>query len=43
MCWRVRALSNYIGGSHRITLKSKGYTGYGRGSACTDDAAVDFI
>jgi hypothetical protein len=34
----ANALSNYIAGSHLITLKGEGHTGYGRGSACTENA-----
>ena len=36
----LKALSNSIVGSHLITLKGEGHTGYGRGSACTD-AIID--
>jgi hypothetical protein len=40
--WAKR-LSNYIAGSHLITHKGEGETGYGRGSACTDDVVDDYL
>ena len=40
--WAKR-LSGYIAGSHLITLKGEGHTGYGRGSACTDDAVDKYL
>ncbi len=40
--WAKR-LSSYIVGSHLITLKGEGHTGYGRGSACTDDAVDKYL
>ena len=40
--WAV-ALSEYILGSRLITLKGEGHTGYGRGSACTDDAVDEYF
>ena len=40
--WAKR-LSSYIRGSHLITLKGEGHTGYGRGSACTDDAVDAYL
>lgn len=40
--WAKR-LSAYILGSHLITLKGEGHTGYGRGSACTDDAVDTYL
>jgi pimeloyl-ACP methyl ester carboxylesterase len=39
----AKSLSNYIAGSHLITLKGEGHTGYGRGSACTDDAVDAYL
>jgi len=39
----AKALANYIVGSHLITLKGEGHTGYGRGSACTDDAVDTYL
>ena len=41
--WVANALSNYIAGSHLITRKGGGHTGYGRGSACTDDAVDEYL
>ena len=40
--WAKR-LSTYIVGSRLITLKGEGHTGYGRGSACTDDAVDTYL
>jgi len=40
--WAKR-LSDYIAGAHLITLKGEGHTGYGRGSACTDDAVDKYL
>ena len=40
--WAKR-LSSYIRGSHLITLNGEGHTGYGRGSACTDDAIDAYL
>jgi pimeloyl-ACP methyl ester carboxylesterase len=40
--WAKR-LSDYIAGSRLITLKGEGHTGYGRGSACTDDAVDKYL
>ena len=37
------ALNNYIVGSRLITLKGEGHTGYGRGSACVDDAVDTYL
>lgn len=34
----AKGLHRYILGSYLVTLKAEGHTGYGRGSACTDDA-----
>lgn len=39
----AKALNNYIVGSRLITLKGEGHTGYGRGSACTDDAVDTYL
>ena len=39
----AKALNNYIVGSHLITMKGEGHTGYGRGSACTDDAVDAYL
>lgn len=39
----AKSLSNYITGSKLITLKAEGHTGYGRGSACTDDAVDTYL
>ena len=39
----ARALKNYIVGSGLITLQGEGHTGYGRGSACTDDAVDTYL
>jgi len=39
----AKALANHIVGSHLITLKGEGHTGYGRGSACTDDAVDAYL
>ena len=40
--WAKR-LSDYIAGAHLITLKGEGHTGYGRGSACTDDVVDKYL
>jgi hypothetical protein len=40
---KVKGLSDYIKGSHLITLKGEGQTGYGWGSACVDDAMDSFL
>ena len=39
----AKALSNYIVDSRLITMKGEGHTGYGRGSACTDDAVDTYL
>jgi pimeloyl-ACP methyl ester carboxylesterase len=39
----AKALAAYIKGSHLITLRGEGHTGYGRGSACTDDAVDTYL
>ena len=39
----AKSLNTYIRGSHLITLKGEGHTGYGRGSACTDDAVDQYL
>jgi pimeloyl-ACP methyl ester carboxylesterase len=39
----AKALTNYIVGSHLITMKGEGHTGYGRGSACVDDAVDTYL
>ena len=39
----AKALNNYIVGSRLITMKGEGHTGYGRGSACTDDAVDTYL
>ena len=39
----AKALNNYIVGSRLITMKGEGHTGYGRGSACTDDAVDAYL
>jgi pimeloyl-ACP methyl ester carboxylesterase len=39
----AKGLSGYIAGSRLITLKGEGHTGYGRGSACTDDAVDKYL
>ena len=39
----ANALNNYIVGSRLITMKGEGHTGYGRGSACTDDAVDAYL
>jgi len=39
----AKALNNYIVGSHLITMKGEGHTGYGRGSSCTDDAVDTYL
>ena len=39
----AQSLSAYIHNSHLITLKGEGHTGYGRGSACTDDAVDSYL
>ena len=38
-----KALAAYIKGSRLITLRGEGHTGYGRGSACTDDAVDTYL
>ena len=38
-----KALTGYIKGSRLITLRGEGHTGYGRGSACTDDAVDTYL
>jgi pimeloyl-ACP methyl ester carboxylesterase len=38
-----KALAAYIKGSRLITLRGEGHTGYGRGSACTDDAVDSYL
>ena len=39
----AKALNSYIVGSRLITMKGEGHTGYGRGSACTDDAVDAYL
>lgn len=39
----AKALNSYILGSRLVTLKGEGHTGYGRGSACTDDAVDTYL
>lgn len=39
----AKALHSYIHNSRLITLKAEGHTGYGRGSACTDDAVDSYL
>lgn len=39
----AKALSTYIPGSRLITLQGEGHTGYGRGSACTDNAVDAYL
>ena len=39
----AKALNTTISGSRLITLKGEGHTGYGRGSACTDDAVDTYL
>ena len=39
----AKALNTYILGSRLVTLKGEGHTGYGRGSACTDDAVDNYL
>ncbi|MDO8646020.1 MAG: alpha/beta hydrolase [Candidatus Planktophila sp.] len=39
----AKALAAYIKGSRLITLRGEGHTGYGRGSACTDDAVDAYL
>ena len=39
----AKALAGYIKGSHLITLKGEGHTGYGRGSACVDNAVDSYL
>ena len=39
----AKSLSKYIVGSRLVTLKGQGHTGYGRGSACTDDAVDTYL
>lgn len=38
-----KALAAYIKGSRLITLRGEGHTGYGRGSACTDNAVDTYL
>lgn len=39
----AKALAAYIKGSRLITLRGEGHTGYGRGSACTDNAVDTYL
>ena len=39
----AKALTAYIKGSRLITLRGEGHTGYGRGSACTDNAVDIYL
>jgi pimeloyl-ACP methyl ester carboxylesterase len=39
----AKALSKYIVGSRLITLEAEGHTGYGRVSACVDDAVDTYL
>jgi len=39
----AKALNTYILDSRLVTLKGEGHTGYGRGSACTDDAVDTYL
>ena len=39
----AKGLANYITGSRSITLEGEGHTGYGRGSACVDDAVGAYL
>lgn len=39
----AKALATYIKGSRLITLRGEGHTGYGRGSACTDNAVDTYL
>jgi pimeloyl-ACP methyl ester carboxylesterase len=39
----AKALSKYIVGSHLLTLEAEGHTGYGRVSACIDDAVDMYL
>jgi len=39
----AKALTSYIKGSRLITLKGEGHTGYGRGSACVDNAVDSYL
>ena len=39
----AQALSRYIKASHLITLQGEGHTGYGRGSACVDNAVDNYL
>ncbi|CAB4701042.1 unannotated protein [freshwater metagenome] len=39
----AKALSTYILGSHLISVQGEGHTGYGRGSACVDDAVDNYL
>ena len=38
-----KALAAYIKGSRLITLRGEGHTGYGRGSACIDNAVDTYL
>lgn len=39
----AQALNRYIKGSRLVTFHSEGHTGYGRGSACVDDAVDKYL
>lgn len=39
----ARALASYINDSRLITMQGEGHTGYGRGSACVDDAVDAYL
>ena len=39
----AKTLNHLITNSRLITLKAEGHTGYGRGSACTDDAVDTYL
>ena len=39
----AQALARYIKGSRLITMQGEGHTGYGRGSACVDDAVDAYL
>jgi hypothetical protein len=39
----AKTLNHLIVNSRLITLKGEGHTGYGRGSACTDDAVDTYL
>jgi hypothetical protein len=39
----AKTLNHLISNSRLITLKGEGHTGYGRGSACTDDAVDTYL